>query len=440
MQSGRPEKLWGASLISAALGLVAFGALELVRRAVVRRYGAVIAQAEPVRRPKSRLRSGLADLIAAVVVGGVLVTAWFVWIEAADVSPLVVPRPSRVWRDISDSPGVYWSATWATLQTAAAAFAIGVAIGMVIAVLAARSRIFAGAAVPVIVLMAATPLVALLPLFARVLGYNPSTVRLLAATMVFFPVFVYTRSGLAATRGSSVDVVHALGATAGSRFRLLTLPGAVPHIVSGCRLAAGSSIVAAVVGESLIGTRGLGVEFSRAYRQLDLARAFGAPRAISVALRALAHADGHGEIEGQIALLQEAVALMTASEARLELCRAQLELGTVLRRARRRSDAGRVLGDALELARACGARRVEVRVLEELEVGGTRMQRAARRGADALSPSERRVVGLAIEGLTNRQIAEALFVTLKAVEWHLGNAYRKLDVRSRHELPGALAE
>ena len=50
------------------------------------------------------------------------------------------------------------------------------------------------------------------------------------------------------------------------------------------------------------------------------------------------------------------------------------------------------------------------------------------------------MVALAIEGLSNRQIAEALFVTRKAVEWHLGNAYRKLDVRSRHELPGALGE
>ena len=47
-------------------------------------------------------------------------------------------------------------------------------------------------------------------------------------------------------------------------------------------------------------------------------------------------------------------------------------------------------------------------------------------------------VALAIEGLSNRQIAEALFVTRKAVEWHLGNAYRKLDVRSRRELPAAL--
>jgi DNA-binding CsgD family transcriptional regulator len=112
----------------------------------------------------------------------------------------------------------------------------------------------------------------------------------------------------------------------------------------------------------------------------------------------------------------------------------------MLRRVGRRSDAGRALGDALELARECGARLLEERALEELEVAGTRVQRAALRGADALSPSERRVVALAIEGLSNRQIAEALFVTRKAVEWHLGNAYRKLDVRSRRELPAALGE
>ncbi len=177
-----------------------------------------------------------------------------------------------------------------------------------------------------------------------------------------------------------------------------------------------------------------------AAEELALARAFGAARAISVALRALAHAGAHGPIEDQIALLEEAAGLVAGSEARLELCRAQLDLGTVLRRARRRAEAGRVLGDALELARACGARLVEERVLEELEVAGARMQRAARRGADALSPSERRVVALAVEGLSNRQIAEALFVTRKAVEWHLGNAYRKLDVRSRHELPAALRD
>lgn len=176
-----------------------------------------------------------------------------------------------------------------------------------------------------------------------------------------------------------------------------------------------------------------------AEEELALARRFGAPRAISVSLRELAHAGAGGDLERPIELLGEAVATVADSETRLEHCRALLDLGTVMRRAGRRTDAGRALGEALELARSCGARLLQERADAELEVAGTRVQRAARRGADALSPSERRVVALAIEGLSNRQIAEALFVTRKAVEWHLGNAYRKLDVRSRGELAGALS-
>ena len=178
----------------------------------------------------------------------------------------------------------------------------------------------------------------------------------------------------------------------------------------------------------------------RAREELELARAFGAPRAVSIALRAAAYAEARADLDAAIALLEEAQSVIAGSPARLEQCRVALHLGVVLRRGRRRAEAGRALGDALELARECEARLVEERVLAELEVAGTRMQRAARRGADALSPSERRVVGLAIDGLSNRQIAEALFVTRKAVEWHLGNAYRKLDVRSRGELAGAVGD
>jgi DNA-binding CsgD family transcriptional regulator len=192
-------------------------------------------------------------------------------------------------------------------------------------------------------------------------------------------------------------------------------------------------------GSAALARLGRGSEANELAREeLELARAFGAPRSISVALRTLAHAGALNDLHVPIAQLEEAVQIAAGSHARLEHGRALLDLGTVLRRAGRRSDAGRALGEALEIARGCGARLVEERALEELDVAGARVQRAALRGVDALSPSERRVVGLAVEGLSNRQIAEALFVTRKAVEWHLGNAYRKLDVRSRHQLPAAL--
>ena len=60
-------------------------------------------------------------------------------------------------------------------------------------------------------------------------------------------------------------------------------------------------------------------------------------------------------------------------------------------------------------------------------------------GVESLTPSERRVAALAAEGQTNREIAQALFLTVKTVETHLSNAYRKLDIRSRRDLARALS-
>jgi DNA-binding CsgD family transcriptional regulator len=74
----------------------------------------------------------------------------------------------------------------------------------------------------------------------------------------------------------------------------------------------------------------------------------------------------------------------------------------------------------------------------ELRVAGGRAPRRARTPVERLTPGERRVAELAAAGRSNRQIANALFITVKAVEWHLGNAYRKLDVRGRSARPCVL--
>ncbi|MGH2742654.1 MAG: helix-turn-helix domain-containing protein, partial [Thermoleophilaceae bacterium] len=64
--------------------------------------------------------------------------------------------------------------------------------------------------------------------------------------------------------------------------------------------------------------------------------------------------------------------------------------------------------------------------------------RDAATGREALTARESQVAGLAAQGMSNREIAEALFVTVKTVEWHLKHAYRKLGVSSRRELVSAL--
>jgi DNA-binding CsgD family transcriptional regulator len=92
----------------------------------------------------------------------------------------------------------------------------------------------------------------------------------------------------------------------------------------------------------------------------------------------------------------------------------------------------------MEVAHRCGASAMVARAREELQLTGARPRRIALSGRDALTPGERRVADLAAEGMSNKEIAQALFVTLRTVEMHLSNAYRKLGIGSREGLADAL--
>jgi DNA-binding CsgD family transcriptional regulator len=176
--------------------------------------------------------------------------------------------------------------------------------------------------------------------------------------------------------------------------------------------------------------RGLAAE------EVRRAQAFGAPRAIGIALRAQAIV-GPGEERPQ--KLEEALAVLAPSPARLERARVLVDLGAARRALGQRSAAREPLLDGLALAARCGARALERRARAELGAIGVRPRTTDRSGTDSLTPSERRVVELAADGGTNRQIAQTLFITEKTVETHLGHAFRKLDVSSRRQLPDVLA-
>ena len=79
------------------------------------------------------------------------------------------------------------------------------------------------------------------------------------------------------------------------------------------------------------------------------------------------------------------------------------------------------------------------RARTELVTAGARPRRQRTSGLDALTASERRVAELARDGMTNRQIAEALFVTAGTVEKHLASVYAKLEIAGRAQLPQAFA-
>jgi ATP/maltotriose-dependent transcriptional regulator MalT len=173
-----------------------------------------------------------------------------------------------------------------------------------------------------------------------------------------------------------------------------------------------------------------------AEEEVALARDAGSARALGIALRAEGLVAGG---ERGVALLREGAGLLAAAGARLEHARALADLGAALRRANRRAEARDPLRQALDLAHRIGAHAIADRAETELRAAGAKPRRAALRGAESLTASERRVAELAATGMTNREIAQALFVTARTVEGHLTHVFAKLGVTSRAAVAGALA-
>lgn len=164
---------------------------------------------------------------------------------------------------------------------------------------------------------------------------------------------------------------------------------------------------------------------------LESARGSGTARALGLALRtqaALVSGDR------RLLLLAEAADALKPSPSALERAHVLVELGAARRQAGDKIAARQPLRAGLELADRMGAAPLVRAARRELHALGLRPRRSAITGLGSLTPTERRVAELAASGLTNRQVAEALFITVKTVETHLARVYQKLGVSVRGEL------
>ncbi len=173
------------------------------------------------------------------------------------------------------------------------------------------------------------------------------------------------------------------------------------------------------------------------HQEIAIARRWGAPRPHGAALRAAGLIESGADA---LDLLRESVDVLAGSPALLERAKSLTELGAALRRTGQRAEARPLLHDGLELADRCGAQPIAERAHTELLATGARPRRLVRTGIESLTPSERRVAQMAADGQTNREIAQALFVTPKTIEMHLSNAYRKLDIQSRSQIARAIGD
>jgi DNA-binding CsgD family transcriptional regulator len=173
-----------------------------------------------------------------------------------------------------------------------------------------------------------------------------------------------------------------------------------------------------------------------AEEELELAHAFGTSYAIGRASRVAGVVAGGERGER---LLREGVDAFERVGARLGRARALTDLGAMLRRRNRRTEARDILREALDAAHRSGAGLLAVRAETELRATGARPRRVVLSGLESLTASERRIAELAGQGLTNREIAQTLFITTRTVEGHLTSSFRKLRIDSRNDLQAALA-
>jgi NitT/TauT family transport system permease protein len=216
----------------------------------------------------------LARLLAGWWPFVLLLAAWQGWIALDRVQQIVAPSPAAVAAELARNPALYGSEAVATLAVAIAGLATGVALACALAVATWFSPFATGALTLPALLVQSTPLVALLPVVARLLGYDERAVVASAALITVFPSFVLVAAGLRALPRGADEVFAALGAGRRARLVLLAIPSGVPSLLVALRIAAPASVLAALIAEYLMGTSGLGQLFAVAEGQLDTARAW----------------------------------------------------------------------------------------------------------------------------------------------------------------------
>jgi len=203
------------------------------------------------------------------------VVAWQLWSWLSGVNQIVVPPPVLVFTDVAGNFVAYLPDLGWTLAMSAGGLVAGMALGTGMAVAVWASRILSGLVTPLALVMRSVPVVAMIPVFATVLGYGWVTVLVITSVVSFFPAFVFVGSRLRAAPRATSDLMAVLGASRSTVLRLLLLPHAVPGLLVAFRLTAPTAVLAAMLAEYLMGGHGLGTLFAQSVSFYQVDRAWG---------------------------------------------------------------------------------------------------------------------------------------------------------------------
>lgn len=205
----------------------------------------------PVFTTVHRGRHGAAVALFVLVV-------WQLYVSIGQVQRLVAPQPLAVLEELVTNWGFYGAALAQTLVVAGLGILLGVSSGALLAVVSWWSSVTAAVSQPIAEILRAIPLVAVIPLLSRLLGYGSTTTVVITAVLTFFPTYIMVGSGLRDTPPGSHDLLAVLGASRATALRRLALPAAIPRFLLSLRLAVTLGLMGAVAAEYITGTGGLG--------------------------------------------------------------------------------------------------------------------------------------------------------------------------------------
>jgi len=204
-----------------------------------------------------------------------LLVAWQLFSSLSGLNRIVVPGPGGVFGDVVANIGVYLPDLAWTLGMAAAGLVVGMGLGTAVAVAVWSSRLLSGMMTPVALIMRSVPVVAMIPVLARVFGYGWTTVLVITSVVAFFPAFVLVGARLRDAPPATSDLMTVLGASRATLLRRLLLPHAVPGLLVAFRLTASTAVLGAMLAEYLMGGRGLGTLFAQSVSFYEVDRAWG---------------------------------------------------------------------------------------------------------------------------------------------------------------------
>ncbi|HEY8703813.1 MAG TPA: ABC transporter permease [Gaiellaceae bacterium] len=204
------------------------------------------------------------------------VGVWELVVRAAHVPDYLVPAPSAIASTLGSDAGLLASATLVTLREVVLGYLLAVALALALAVLLHFSDALRRALLPILVLSQTVPTVVLAPVLAILLGYGITPKLVVVAIVCFFPIVVNTVDGLRSTDAELVQMMRTLHGSRLAIFRRVEVPGALPAVFSGARIAATYAAVGAVFGEWAGSSAGLGFVMLQAQPALLTARIFAA--------------------------------------------------------------------------------------------------------------------------------------------------------------------